>query len=79
MSRAKWKINVIQEPFFEKKILVQTRNSVITSQVVGKIVKIHSGKKFIFFKITPDQIGFKFGEFVTTRKLCVHKTKKLHK
>jgi len=79
MSRAKWKIDVLQEPLFKKKILVQTRNGTIYRQVVGKIVKIHNGKKNIFFKVYPDQVGSKFGEFVTTRKLCIHKTKKLHK
>mgnify|MGYP002386171945 CR=1 FL=1 len=79
MSRSKWKIEPIQEPRFEKKILVPTRHSIVSSYNLGKIAKIHNGKKNIFIKVFPDQLGAKFGEFVTTRKLCVHKTKKLHK
>lgn len=79
MSRSKWKINIIQEPVFDKKILVPTRNSNVSAFSIGKIAKIHNGKKNIFFKVFPDQLGYKFGEFVTTRKLCIHKAKKLHK
>lgn len=79
MTRAKWKIVLIQEPIEHKNSVIVSRSRRIPQYLHGKIVRIHSGKKNIFLKITRYHLGHKFGEFVTTRKFPAHKAKKLHK
>ncbi|MFP3018908.1 MAG: ribosomal protein S19 family protein [Candidatus Hodgkinia cicadicola] len=49
-----------------------TRSSVIESIQVGTVVELHNGKRFIGLKITSDMVGHKLGEFVVTRKQCLH-------
>ena len=51
----------------------------ILSEFVDKIVFIYNGKTYKKIKITSDMIGTKFGEYVFTRKKCVHKVKSLKK
>jgi small subunit ribosomal protein S19 len=48
------------------------RDVVITPQMVGALVAVHTGKDFITFEITPEQIGHRFGEFAMTRKRVQH-------
>ena len=79
MSRSVWKTPIIlNEDFkkFKKKIKITKRNFIISSSFLNKMVSIYNGKVFINVFIDKSKIGYKFGEFVYTRKPCVHKTKK---
>jgi small subunit ribosomal protein S19 len=87
MSRSLWKgpfiggnvlKKVIEIKKREKKnykpIRVYSRNFIIFPSFVGLFFEIHNGLKFITIEIKENMIGFKFGEFVFTRKMT--KTKK---
>ena len=78
MSRSIWKIPVtLNENFskFNKKIKVTKRNLIIPSNFLNKKISIYNGKVFVNVFIDKNKIGYKFGEFVYTRKPCVYKTK----
>jgi small subunit ribosomal protein S19 len=55
--------------------IILSRNVVITPRLVNKIVKVHNGKKFHELVILQDMVGFKIGEFSSTRIQHVHKKK----
>lgn len=80
MSRSSWK-----GPFCElavtDKVTQKTwsRRSLILPQFLGKTLFIHNGKSFIPCKIKEEMIGFKLGEFASTRKLAIHKKKNKNK
>lgn len=82
MSRSSWKLNYISKTFlrdsFKNNKNPQTwhRNSIIPSFLVGQLIKVHAGKEFKLIKITEEKIGYKFGEFVSTRKPYIYKGKK---
>jgi small subunit ribosomal protein S19 len=84
MTRSSWKNPFSQSQIFksiylnrnsEKPIKVWTRNSVIFPLFVGKILSVYNGKKFVNVQISQEMIGFKLGEFVSTRRKIVHKKK----
>jgi small subunit ribosomal protein S19 len=84
MTRSNWKNPFSQSQIFksiylnrnsEKPIKVWTRNSVIFPLFVGKILSVYNGKKFVNVQISQEMIGFKLGEFVSTRRKIVHKKK----
>ena len=74
MSRSKWKGNFIDQSIFKsvqnskKQIKIWSRRSVIPSFLIGSTVLIYNGKEFKKILITREKIGFKFGEFCTTRR-----------
>jgi small subunit ribosomal protein S19 len=51
-----------------KSKLIWSRSSIIPKFLVGISVKVHNGKEFKTVQITEDKVGYKFGEFSTTRK-----------
>ncbi len=55
---------------------IWSRSSTIPSFLLGATVWVHNGKEFKKVLITEDKIGYKFGEFSTTRKRSVYKKKK---
>lgn len=72
MSRNKKK-----SPFFKyhkiinnnkKWIKIFNKNLVIMPQDINNIYNIYNGQNFIRLKIIKDMIGYKFGEFIYTRK-----------
>ena len=75
MKRSKWK-----GPFVKKKsstkLLVLPRNYEITSNLIGIVCNVHSGKKFAKLTVTEEMVGYKLGEFVPTREKFVFKKKK---
>lgn len=82
MSRSKWKGPFIHFKFLKTKNLVKTsanniwlRNSTILSHFVGYKFLIHSGNTFKKFFVTREKVGYKFGEFCTTRSKYFHKNK----
>jgi small subunit ribosomal protein S19 len=55
--------------------LVLPRNAIITPRLVNKTVVVHNGKKHHELVILQDMVGFKIGEFSSTRTQHVHKKK----
>lgn len=76
MKRSKWKGPLVKFKDFRKKLLSLPRNYEITSQVIGLICNVHSGKKFVKLSLTDEMIGYKVGEFVPTREGFQFKKKK---
>lgn len=76
MKRSKWKGPLIKTNNLKKKVLFLPRNFEITSQLVGLVCNVHSGKKYIRLSLTNEMIGYKFGEFVPTREKFEFKKKK---
>lgn len=82
MSRSSWKLNYLPNSFLRnsfkklKNFQIWARGAVIPSFLLGQLVKIHNGKEFKIIKITDEKIGYKFGEFVSTRKPYMYKGKK---
>ncbi len=56
----------------EKNIKTHCRNMVILPQMIGLLLKVHNGKEFVPFSITPDMMGHYLGEFALTRKGVSH-------
>lgn len=75
MINSKWKrIFRFQEVKLGKRNNIMSRNLPITLKFINRRVNIHTGNKFIKVFITPEKVGFKFGEFAFTRK---HNKKKV--
>ena len=55
---------------------IWSRRSTILPEFVGLNFQVHNGMKFIPITVVEDMIGHRFGEFVSTRKLTVHKERK---
>lgn len=82
MSRSSWKLNYLPNLFLResfknnKNPITWNRGAIIPSFLLGQLIKIHTGKEFKIIKITEEKIGYKFGEFVSTRKPYIYKGKK---
>lgn len=76
MSRSNWK-----GPFCELQTTANitqkswSRRSLILPNLLNKTIFVYNGKTFIPCQIKEEMIGFKLGEFATTRKLAIHKKK----
>lgn len=73
MSKSKWKqpflkISLIKDIFLKKTKRVFSKASTIPSLLLYQTVQVYNGKTFKSINITREKIGFKFGEFVNTRK-----------
>jgi small subunit ribosomal protein S19 len=55
-----------------KKIKTHLRNIIITPQLIGMSIQIHSGKEFTPIMITQEMLGHYLGEFVLTRSKVEH-------
>ncbi len=58
----------------EKKDNVKThcKDFIIMPKIVGKKIRVHNGKEFIMVSIEAEMIGYRLGEFVSTRKGVSH-------
>ncbi len=56
----------------KKPVETHCRSMIILPEMVGKTVKVHSGKTFDDVMIEPEMIGHYMGEFVMTRKKVTH-------
>ena len=56
-------------------VKIWSRRSVILPNCLNKKFLIYNGKIFINVIVSEEMIGYKFGEFSTTRKKPVHKSK----
>lgn len=52
---------------------VMPRFSIVLSEHVDKKILVHNGQKLMRVYVNSEMVGHKFGEFVVTRKRCVHK------
>jgi ribosomal protein S19 len=71
MNRSKWKGSFLSKFLIKKESQfskIWTRNSVIPAKLLGLYVSIYNGQTFKKLLITQEKIGFKFGDFVLTRK-----------
>jgi|TARA_B110000971_G_C19883356_1_gene441752 ribosomal protein S19 len=71
MNRSKWKGSFLSRFLIKKESQfskIWTRNSVIPAKLLGLYVSIYNGQIFKKVLITQEKIGFKFGDFVLTRK-----------
>ncbi|MBI2175867.1 30S ribosomal protein S19 [Candidatus Woesearchaeota archaeon] len=48
------------------------RSMIILPDMVGRSVKVYSGREFVALAITAEMLGHYLGEFVQTRKKVVH-------
>ena len=62
-----------------KKHQVWCRSFVIPKTFVGLSFQVHNGSKFVLLKVTEKIVGYRFGEFVPTLKVTVHKEVKKKK
>ena len=81
MARSKWKgpnpegiLFTQNEGFCKKKMLL--RNSEIVQKLVGKTVEVYTGKSFSKINITDEMLGFRVGEFCSTRAKFAFKKKR---
>lgn len=84
MSRSNWKgpFSIVLQTIKEKEKIVQqkkiwSRASMILPVHLGGQVKIYNGKSWISVRILEEMVGHKFGEFASTRKKTIHKSKKI--
>jgi len=59
-----------------KTFLVYKKNKVITSMHLNKKFLIYNGKDFQKLIVSKNMLGYKFGEFVMTRKIVTFKKNK---
>ena len=78
MSRSKTKGPFFKVNLLKKKqwIKIMNKNLTILPEYNNYSVSIYNGKNFNNLNITNKMIGFKFGEFINTRKKHIYKKKK---
>lgn len=82
MSRSSWKpllLNNKKNTNLEKNYnyIIYNRNDVISADFLNKTIKIHNGIKFFEILVTEKIVGHHFSEFAPTRKIPLHKKKKI--
>ena len=78
MSRSKYKGPFFKVNYLKKKkwLKITNKNLTILPEYNNHFVSIYNGKLFINLEINNKMIGFKFGEFINTRKKHIYKKKK---
>lgn len=74
-----FKVNLINDKNEKKKkqwIKINNKNFVILPEYIDHIINVYNGKTFVKIKIIDKMVGYKFGEFIYTRKKHVYKKKK---
>lgn len=64
-----------------KPIKVYSRNSVILEDFVDQVFNVYDGRKFVLVRVTPEMVGFKFGDFALSKLMtgAIHNTEKSEK
>jgi len=87
MTRSIWKAPYIKNIVFKelytriknntktKPIIVKNKGFVIYPIFIGYTFSIYNGKTFTNILINEKMVGYKFGEFVFTRKKALHNKK----
>lgn len=78
MTRAGWKIPIVDIKLCRKKKIIKTysKESVIYPSFVGRIFEVYNGKIFKKVLIKEEMIGHKLGEFLFTRPFLYKMRKK---
>jgi small subunit ribosomal protein S19 len=70
-------------PFFKVNLIsnnnwteIYNKNLTILPEYINHFINVYNGKSFVNIKINEKMIGFKFGEFINTRKKHIYKKKK---
>lgn len=63
---------LIEKVAAKNNVKTHLRDMIILPGMVGKTIRIHSGKEFLPREIQPDMIGHRLGELVLTRKKVGH-------
>ena len=66
------KVRKAKEGKYSKVIKTHCRDMIILPEMVGKTIKVYSGKEFIPVMVVEEMIGHYLGEFVLTRKRVEH-------
>ncbi len=66
------KLKRMQESGSRQPIKTWSRQSTITPEFVGYTVAVHDGRRHIPVFITENMVGYKFGEFASTRTFKKH-------
>ena len=78
-KRSKWKKPYIKvdknKDLNSTSLLTISRSSKIIPKFIGLTFKVYNGKKFADITVNKEMIGYKFGEFVSTRAKFVFKKK----
>jgi ribosomal protein S19 len=81
MSRSKYKGFFINKDLVKKtnkyKIKVFNKKLTIIPEYVDKNAFVYNGINFIFLNIKKEMIGYKFGEFIYTKKKNIFKKKNI--
>ncbi len=64
-----FKVNLIKN----KKTIIYNKNLTILPEYINSLFSIYNGKTFINIKINEKMVGYKFGEFINTRKKHIYK------
>lgn len=54
------------------KVKTHERQMIILPSMIGKIIKVHTGKEFIDITIIPEMVGLRLGQFALSRKRTAH-------
>ena len=78
MSRSKYKGPFFKVNYLKKKkwLKITNKNLTILPEYNQRTVNVYNGKIFITLEINDKMIGFKFGEFINTRKKHIYKKNK---
>ncbi len=56
----------------KKELKTHCRNMIILPEMVGTVIKVHSGKEFVPVRVEAEMIGHYLGEFSLTRRGVKH-------
>lgn len=65
---------IIRDPEKAKKTVIKThvRDMIILPEMVGLTFAVYNGKEYVQFKVVPEMIGHRLGEFSPTTKRVTH-------
>ena len=56
----------------KQNIKTHRRDMIVLPEMVGMMIKVHSGKEFVHLTIKEEMVGHYLGEFVLTRRRVTH-------
>jgi len=83
--RSSWKV-----PFFDNKtissikldknkkseIIAKDKRFTFVPSLIGTEMKIHNGIKYLHIVVQEEHIGYKYGNFIITKKRCIFRNSK---
>lgn len=70
-----FKVNLLRK---KKWVKITNKNLTILPEYSNRFVNVYNGKTFINLTINEKMVGFKFGEFISTRRKHIYKKKKIN-